>query len=1293
MDSVDFTVVGHETDLELVVSDFSLRQVNLPDENGIPGAGSPVTTTITKKVRIIDNLPPYIQLLPPPYSSPEGADENSPMLVTGALKSQFVDPGIALLDNYYSQSMIENHMGFNPGSAEAAYGFVDTQVAGDYKLIYQGIKDPSGNDAVSITDKNILGAERWVKVIDKEKPELTIYGANPLFVDVNNSNSAFRDPGAFAIDNLYFNDQNLTIIEWEDGNFTLSIQYYDENGTQTEDRTIDQIVEDAKKEKSLNKTFEMKYTILDRAGNPGSTTRQIVLINSPFDEPFIVDNAPSKNPLIVDVLVPGDSNTGFKDPGVTAYKDFGGGLEPENLTSKVNVNYYVNDKLGVIDDTVVNFSETLKSFVDVNGTEDASYRSYIKYVVQDSFGNEASQIREVRIVDRTPPVISLTAGPQGINYTSLQAGFSFEDPGYTATDNYDTSVTVTSKLVRVSTQDELDFSLVKDIGFTYLGSYEIQYQAIDKNGNQATATRTIEVVDTIAPQVALFSHSFLKGSQSLQTVNPTEYGNTPIIDASNLVPTQISSSLQSIPGWNKNESKFDSTIAVTLLSDTDLYVLVKQDGVLVDSNHPKPVVMHTDSYGRKRWRMSAFYLKDSSGNEILHDPGIYVRNDSDVNMTFTPSLTPVYSATRPSSILEYKVNYSVSQTSGEANQINAARRIFIIDTEKPTVFADPDTNSTSQIIVEASREANSSDTYTDLPNSIVKLFPPSSTNPPVYSTATLVLYADDYLDGVLTDKIMRTIKDSNGKVLGSPFVNSDPVVVSTTIGTYIKPLVLDTVYSIDYNVSDISIDIEIPPNQSDIVTRNLIVKDTKAPVIEINELNSTFLVDFLSSSNPDVNDEASVKQYMLTGLTAVDPNNYDQDLSFTAVTNAGDPKWDIQFDPAFVPGAIYPEIKNANQGYKVTITVKDQSGNESDPIERYLQVGDFTAPTLTLIGDYEIHDFLRFKSNADANITQKANLLNQGPSGTSGYAGLNTPFTDQPYDVTVNPEYNASGYGGGAHRMIIADYDFIDPGAYAEDLNAFFDVNDSYPDLDGDGIGEGHAVVRVIDRQDMVDCSQGAGLIHVYSWFKQVKDSNYTLEYWQNLMAADTYGYSTTLADPNATLETAPAKIPSVWQSDGSGDHNYTELSKSTKVNLDMTIITIEYRVKDGWENSSSIVSRKVYIYESKQYDGYAFYATPLTTASAQKFEDFYDTVGDNPFVTSERKDFDGDGVSDFWETALGTNIEDSSDTPDMSKFSTFQSLSGLSIGDLSTRLGRLNDAVSLKNVTGLGDFNATTGL
>ena len=67
-----------------------------------------------------------------------------------------------------------------------------------------------------------------------------------------------------------------------------------------------------------------------------------------------------------------------------------------------------------------------------------------------------------------------------------------------------------------------------------------------------------------------------------------------------------------------------------------------------------------------------------------------------------------------------------------------------------------------------------------------------------------------------------------------------------------------------------------------------------------------------------------------------------------------------------------------------------------------------------------------------------------------------------------------------------------------------------------------------------------------------------------------------------------------------------------------MTVITIEYRVMDGWGNKSEIASRKVYIYESRQYDGFAFYAAPLTNASAQPFEDFYDNGSGNPFVTSD---------------------------------------------------------------------------
>ena len=274
------------------------------------------------------------------------------------------------------------------------------------------------------------------------------------------------------------------------------------------------------------------------------------------------------------------------------------------------------------------------------------------------------------------------------------------------------------------------------------------------------------------------------------------------------------------------------------------------------------------------------------------------------------------------------------------------------------------------------------------------------------------------------------------------------------------------------------------------------------------------MIDFLSTSNPDINDGKSVATYLLTGLSATDANDYDQELGRAGVTNSNalptttDPddtnwvlatdgngavssatynsKWKLEFTPAFSPGAIYPETRGANSGYEVKISVTDQSGNISGEVLRYLQVGDFTPPTLTLIGDYEIHDFMRFKSNSSVTTNQSNYLGLQGyPAGTSGNEGKNAPFIDQPISST-NPEYNATGFTDGAHRMLIADYDFVEPGIYAEDANAYFDVDDNYPDLDGDGIGEGHAFVRVNSRDLMNDCSEGAGKIHITAFSRRI---------------------------------------------------------------------------------------------------------------------------------------------------------------------------------------------------------------
>ena len=140
-----------------------------------------------------------------------------------------------------------------------------------------------------------------------------------------------------------------------------------------------------------------------------------------------------------------------------------------------------------------------------------------------------------------------------------------------------------------------------------------------------------------------------------------------------------------------------------------------------------------------------------------------------------------------------------------------------------------------------------------------------------------------------------------------------------------------------------------------------------------------------------------------------------------------------------------------------------------------------------------------------------------------------------------------------------------------------------------------------------------------------------------------------------------------------------------------MTTITINYRVKDGWDNFSDPMARTVYIYESAQYSGYAFYATPITDINGNAFED-YDNNGstNNPSMSAARKDTDGDGVSDFWEFALNTDFKNPLDKPNLSTESTFINNSNLLNGNLGNNLSKINAASRLIN-----DINitATQGL
>ncbi|MBI3417145.1 MAG: DUF5011 domain-containing protein [Verrucomicrobia bacterium] len=102
----------------------------------------------------------------------------------------------------------------------------------------------------------------------------------------------------------------------------------------------------------------------------------------------------------------------------------------------------------------------------------------------DTSGNVAQCTQQVTVVDAAPPVITLV----GANPLIVECHTAFTDPGATADDICAGAVAVTSS---------------GNVDVNTPSSYTITYSATDPSGNTATATRTINVVDSLAPVIAL----------------------------------------------------------------------------------------------------------------------------------------------------------------------------------------------------------------------------------------------------------------------------------------------------------------------------------------------------------------------------------------------------------------------------------------------------------------------------------------------------------------------------------------------------------------------------------------------------------------------------------------------------------------------------------------------------------------------------------------------------------------------------------------------------------------------
>jgi subtilisin-like proprotein convertase family protein/phosphoribosylformylglycinamidine (FGAM) synthase-like amidotransferase family enzyme len=190
--------------------------------------------------------------------------------------------------------------------------------------------------------------------------------------------------------------------------------------------------------------FVVHWTYTDSHGNSSSQTQNVKVHDT--IKPIIT--------LVGNSSVTVECHTGYTDAGATASDNCDG-----DITSHISVGNPVD--------------------ANTPGTYTVTYN------VSDAVGNAAVQVsRTVIVSDSIAPVVTLNGAASMTN----ECHTAFTDPGATANDNCAGSVSVvTSGAVNPNA----------------VGTYTLTYTATDPSGNVGSASRTVYVVDTIAPSIVL----------------------------------------------------------------------------------------------------------------------------------------------------------------------------------------------------------------------------------------------------------------------------------------------------------------------------------------------------------------------------------------------------------------------------------------------------------------------------------------------------------------------------------------------------------------------------------------------------------------------------------------------------------------------------------------------------------------------------------------------------------------------------------------------------------------------
>lgn len=286
----------------------------------------------------------------------------------------------------------------------------------------------------------------------------------------------------------------------------------------------------------------------------------------------------------------------------------------------------------------------LSSAITVSNTVDTHKTGLytVDYNVQDQAGNAAAPVsRMVWITDSTRPVITLNGGPN----VTTEAGKPFSDPGASAQDNYDATVTVT---------------VSGTVNTAVLGAKSLTYNASDSAGNPALAvTRTVNVADTKAPTLAL------KGAASMAIAINGAFTD-PGVTATDSFDGNLAASV--VVSGSVNPSKTGSYVLTYRVSDHSGNSATPVTRTVSVGDNIAPVIT----------RNGAAVVTVNVGTGYV-DAGATASDNYDPNVSVTTS-----GSVNVNTLGTYTITYTAKDSSGN-NATAVKRTVKVVDTTAPVV--------------------------------------------------------------------------------------------------------------------------------------------------------------------------------------------------------------------------------------------------------------------------------------------------------------------------------------------------------------------------------------------------------------------------------------------------------------------------------------------------------------------------------------------------------------------------------------------------------------------------------